>query len=80
MVTLAFFLVLFGMVLLMTVFNFLVYDHLSLIESFLLLVWFEMGSRRMIVVAAAVVGLMAAIYEDIKRTKSKNQPEQVRLK
>ncbi|MEB1809352.1 MAG: hypothetical protein LPK26_19015 [Bacillaceae bacterium] len=78
--TLAFFLVLFGMVLLMTVFNFLVYDHLSLIESFLLLVWFEMGSRRMIVVAAAVVGLMAAIYEDIKRTKSKNQPEQVRLK
>ncbi|MDE5415527.1 hypothetical protein [Alkalihalobacterium chitinilyticum] len=77
--TLAFFLVLFGMVLLMTVFNFLVYDHFSLIESFLLLVWFEMGSRRMIVVAAAVVGLMVAIYQDIQRKKNKNQQKQERL-
>ncbi|WP_216827730.1 hypothetical protein [Alkalihalobacterium elongatum] len=79
MVTIAFFVVLFGMVSLMTILNFFVYGHLSLMESILFLIWFEMGSRRTIVVSAAVIGLIAAIYQDIQGKKSKNQQEQERL-
>lgn len=78
MVTIAFFLVLLGMVLLMTLLNFFVYGHLSIMESFLFLIWFELGSRRMIVVGAVVVGLISAIYHDIQSKKNKNQKKQER--
>ncbi|MFV8829069.1 hypothetical protein [Alkalihalobacterium sp. APHAB7] len=76
--TIAFFLVLFGMVLLMTVLNFFVYGQISLLESFLFLIWFEMGSRRMIVIGAVVVGLLVAISHDIQSKKNKNQKKQER--
>ncbi|WP_078427105.1 hypothetical protein [Alkalihalobacterium alkalinitrilicum] len=77
MVTLAYFLVLISIILLMTVLNMYTYSS-SFIESILLLVWLEVGSRRSIVVVAASIGLFVAIAHDLHVRKKTTQHKKVR--
>ncbi|WP_332631547.1 hypothetical protein [Halalkalibacter flavus] len=75
-VTLIFFVILVSMVLLMAVFDTIIYG-MSFLESIIHIYPFELGTRRTIVTAAAVVGLLVAVYIDYKEKKNQKGQQSV---
>jgi hypothetical protein len=75
-VTLVYFTILILMMLLMAMFDSIIFDRMFF-QSVLEIYPFEFGTRRTIVTAGAIVGLLIAIYTDYKLKKEKKQPQSI---
>ncbi|MCL7745797.1 hypothetical protein [Halalkalibacter alkaliphilus] len=76
MVTLIFFVIFVSMMLVMAMFDAIIYGR-PFLESIVHIYPFELGTRRTIVTAAAVVGLLVAIYIDYKDKKDQKEQQSV---
>ncbi|KHF40412.1 hypothetical protein [Halalkalibacter okhensis] len=68
MVTFIFFVILISMLLIMSLFDTVIYGR-AFLESIIHIYPFELGTRRTIVTSGAIVGLVIAIYIDYKEKK-----------